>query len=109
MKTSEAIEEIKVEEIKKDAKVQRALNETSSSVQKESPVALKKEAPLLGITAIIFMACGALYYLLGWKRLPISSIYIPLAQKIVLAVMMISLVLTGNKAFEKSIQTQYRR
>ena len=56
---------------------------------------------MLGITAIIFLICGAVYFLLGWKRLPISSIYIPLAQKIVLAVMLISSVLLAKKLLKK--------
>ncbi len=98
MKTEE---EEELEDIKKDKKVQRALSENSISVKKESAVALKKEAPLLGVTTIIFLICGTLYFLLGWKRLPISSIYIPLAQKIVLAVMLISLVLLSTRLLKK--------
>ncbi|MGK2861915.1 MAG: mechanosensitive ion channel family protein [Chitinophagaceae bacterium] len=101
METSDPIEDKELDDIKKDKKVQRALSENSTSVQKKSPVTLKKEAPLLGITAIIFFVCGALYFLLGWKRLPISSIYIPLAQKIVLAVMLISLVLLASRLLKK--------
>ena len=101
METSEPIEDKELEDIKKDEKVQRALSENSISVQKESAVDLKEEAPLLGITTIIFLICGTLYFLLGWKRLPISSIYIPLAQKIVLAVMLISLVLLSTRLLKK--------
>ena len=103
METKEPIEDKELEDIKKDEKVQRALSETSISVQKESAVVLEKEAPLIGITAIIFLSCGALYFLLGWKRFPISSIYIPLAQKIVLAVILISLVLLATKLLKKIV------
>ena len=71
METSYSIEDKELEDIKKDEKVQRALSENSISVQKESVVDFKKEAPLLGITAIIFLVCGALYFLLGWEHLPI--------------------------------------
>jgi small-conductance mechanosensitive channel len=101
METSQHIEDKELEDIKKDEKVQRALSENSISIQKESVDALKKEAPLLGITAIIFLIFGALYFLIGWKRLPISSIYIPLAQKIVLAVILISLVLLATRLLKK--------
>ena len=101
METSEPMEDKELEDIKKDEKVQRALIESSVSIQQESVVALEKEAPLLGITGIIFLICGTLYFLLGWKRLPISSIYIPLAQKIVLAVMLISLVLLSTRLLKK--------
>lgn len=97
----ETAEDEEVEEIKKDEKVQRALSENSISAKEESTAALKNEAPLLGFTAILFLSCGILYFLLGWKRLPISSIYIPLAQKIVLAVMMISLVLLATRLLKK--------
>ncbi|MBK8553259.1 MAG: mechanosensitive ion channel family protein [Ignavibacteria bacterium] len=100
-KKSEHIEDKEIEDIKKDEKVQRALNESSISVQKKSVVALKKEAPLLGITVIIFLICSVLYFLLGWKSLPISGTYIPLAQKIVLAVMMVSLVLLATRLLKK--------
>lgn len=103
METSDPLENKELEEIKKDKKVQRALSENSISAQKESAVALKKEAPLLGITAIIFLICGALYFLLGWKHLPISGKYIPLAQKIVLAVMLISLVLLATRLIKKLV------
>ncbi len=101
METSEPIEDKELEDIKKDEKVQRALIENAISVPKESAVALKKEAPFLGVTAIIFLICSVIYFLLGWKHLPISSTYIPLAQKIVLAVMLISLVLFATRLLKK--------
>lgn len=103
METSGLIEDKELEEIKNDEKVQRALSENSLSVQTESVAALKKEAPLLGITVIIFFICGALYFLLGWERLPISNTYIPLAKKIVLAIMLISLVLVATRLLKKIV------
>jgi small-conductance mechanosensitive channel len=101
MEPSASIEDIEIDNIKKDEKVQRALIENSIGVKKESAVALEKEAPLLGITAIIFLGCGVLYFLLGWKRLPIHGTYIPLAQKVVLAIMLISLVLMATRLLKK--------
>lgn len=103
MEYEDPIEEKEIEEIKKDEKVQRALVENSAVVQKEANDSIKEEAPFLGITAIIFISCGILYFLLGWKRLPISGIYIPLAQKVVLAVMLISLVLLVIRLLKKII------
>lgn len=97
------MEDRDLEDIRKDKKVQRALSENSVSAKKESAVALQKEAPLLGITAIVFLSCGVLYFLLGWKRLPISSIYIPLAQKVVLALMLIALVLMATRLLKKIV------
>jgi len=103
METSVPMEDKELDDIKKDEKVQRALIENSSTGHKESTSTLKKEAPLLGITAIIFLIGSALYFLLGWQRLPISSIYIPLAQKFLLAVIFISLVLMGTRLLKKII------
>jgi len=79
METSGPGEDKELEDIKKDEKVRRALSESSNSVERENALALKKETPWFGIAAIIFLICGALYFLLGWNRLPISGIYIPLA------------------------------
>lgn len=97
MESSDPLEEKEIEDIKKDEKVQRALSENSNSVENKSSGTLRKEAPLLGITAIIFLIFGSLYLLLEWKGFPISNTYIPVAQKIVLAGMLISLVLSANR------------
>ena len=102
METSDPIEDKELEAIKRDEKVQRALSENAATVQKQR-VTVKKETPLLGITALIFLICGVLYFLLRWKLLPVSSIYIPLAQKIVLAAMFISLVLLVTRLIKKIV------
>lgn len=96
-------EDEELEKIKRDEKVKRALSENSVSVKSESAIVLKKEAPFLGITTIIFLLCGALYFLLGWKRIPIPGDYIPLAQKIMLAVILISLVLLVSRLIKKIV------
>lgn len=104
MENTEPNEEREFEEIIKDEKVQRALSENSIVVQKESVAeTLTQEAPLLGLSAILFLICVALYFLLGWERLPISGAYIPLAQKIVLAVMLTSLVLLATRLLKKIV------
>ena len=62
--SSTPLEDKELEDIKKDEKVKRALSESAIATPKESPAAaLTKEAPLLGITAIIFLGCVALYFL----------------------------------------------
>ncbi|WP_373494283.1 mechanosensitive ion channel family protein [Aquiflexum sp.] len=101
METADSLEDKEIENIKKDEKVQRALSETSNSAQKETAVDLEKEGPALGITAILFLGGGVLYFLLGWERIPIPTDYIPLAQKFMLAVMLISLVLLANRLLKK--------
>ncbi len=103
METSNPKEEKEIEDIKRDEKVKRALGEASKSVKKESSGELREEAPLLGITAVVFIIFGTFYVLLGWKGLPISSIYIPMAQKIVFAGMLISLVLAANKLITRLV------
>ncbi len=103
METSEPIEDKEIAEIKKDEKVQRALIESSVSVQNESIVAEEKKAPLFGITAIVFLIFGGLYFLLRWKNLPISGNYFLPAQKIVLGVMLVSFVLLAIKLVKKTV------
>jgi hypothetical protein len=51
-----------LEDIKKNEKIQKALSENSISVQKESASVLTKQVPLLGITAIVFLICGVVYF-----------------------------------------------
>ncbi len=103
METSDPREEKEIEAIKNDEKVQRALSETSKSVKKDSSGTFRKEAPLLGITAVLFLILGTLYVLLGWKGLPISTVYIPMAKKVVFAGMLISLVLAANKLLTRLV------
>lgn len=103
MESSVSKEEREIEKLKKDDKVQRALNESSKAGEKKSSEILSKEAPLLGITAMIFLIFVSLYALLEWEGFPISSDYIAVAQKIVLAGMLISLVLSANKISRKLV------
>ena len=106
METSASMQDKELEDIKNDKKVQRAMSETSISVQEEKVVELSKKTPYFGITTIIFLICGVLYFLLGWKNLPISSIYIPLLQRGVVAIMLISLVLIMTRLLKKIDQPQ---
>lgn len=103
MQPSESRNDQELEEIKKDKKVQRALSENSHAAQEKTAAPLEKETPFLGLAAILVLVFGVLYFLLEWDGFPISSIHIPLAQKIVLAAMLISLVLTITKLLKKII------
>lgn len=94
------MEDKELEDLKNDEKIQKVLSENSNTAKKTSTT-VKNEAPFLGISALIFLICGGLYFLLGWKQLPVSQIYIPLAQKIVLAVMLISLVISATRLLKK--------
>lgn len=97
------MEDKELEALKKEEKIQKALSETAKTEQSTSTDIVKNEAPFLGISALIFLICGILYFLLGWKQLPLPQIYIPLAQKIVLAVMLISLVLSATRLVKKML------
>lgn len=108
MGTTGKKEDKELEAIKKDEKVQRALSETPVVAQKEGPDVVQKEVPFLGITAIVFLSCGALYFLLGWKRLPISSTYIPFVQKILFAVMLVSLVLFAIRLLKNIVNRKIK-
>ncbi|HTN21402.1 MAG TPA: mechanosensitive ion channel family protein [Pelobium sp.] len=87
--------------IQKDQKVQKALSEHSNKTKKIVDESVKSQNPLLGMSAIIFCLCATGYYLLKFKFLPVPQIYIPFLQKIVLAVMFISLVLLANRLLKK--------
>ena len=97
------MEDEELEEIKKDEKVQRALSESAINASIESSETIKKEAPLLGATALLFLGCGVIYFLMVWDVLPIPANYIPLVQKVVLAVLFVSLVLLSNRLLKKII------
>ncbi len=101
MESVEPNEDKELEDIKRDEKVQRALIENSVSLHHEASVDLEKEAPALGITAIVFIICSVLYFLLRWEHLPISSVYVPLLQKLVLAILFVSLVLLATRLTKK--------
>jgi small-conductance mechanosensitive channel len=83
--------------------VSSAMIENSISESEGSIVDFKREKLLLRVTGIIFLVCVVLYFLLGWKRFPIPETYVPLAQKIVIAVMFISLVLLASTLLKRTV------
>lgn len=97
------MEDKELEEIKKDEKVQRALYENAINLPKDSSETIKREAPILGATAILFVGFGIFYFLLNKDYIPIPDSYIPIVQKVVLAVMFVSLVLTANRLLKKVV------
>ncbi len=100
MITEEENEEVEVKKILSDEKVQEALMETDS--KREKPIVAEKErSSALGITLIIMVICGVLYYLLEFRSLPVIQEYIPLLQKVVLGSMLISIVILLNRLVRK--------
>lgn len=103
MGTSEPIEDKEFEAIRNDERVQRALSESATRVQKPPADIVKEEVPLLGVTAVIFFICGVLYFILEREWLPITRAYIPLTQKIVLALMFISFVMLATRLLKQIV------
>lgn len=97
------MEDKELEALKNEEKIQQALSENANTELKADTDLVANEAPFLGISALIFILCGVLYFLIGWEQIPFPKKYIPLAQKIVLAVMLISLVLSATRLIKKLI------
>lgn len=104
MESIEDIEAQETEAINKDHKVRRELEEFPAGSSRKKRITEKTNISTLGIAAIIFLVCGGLYYLLGWKYFPVRNSYIPLIQKVVLALMFISFVLVVNRFLIKLLR-----
>lgn len=77
--------ERKVEEVKQDADVQRALQQATPAEKSEGPVARTRDKFLLGTQLVLLIGLGALYQLLK-VRFPDFALRYPLVQKLILAV-----------------------
>jgi len=75
----------KVEEVKQDADVHRALQQASSSEPDESPVARTRDKFFIGTQLVFLIALAALYQFLKY-RLPGFAQKYPLVMKLILAV-----------------------
>jgi len=75
----------KVEEVKQDADVHRALQQASSSEPDESPVARTRDKFFIGTQLVFLIALAALYQFLKY-RLPGFVQQYPLVMKLILAV-----------------------
>lgn len=77
-----------VEEIKKDAKVQRALEQASPAERIERTVARTRDKLLIGTHVVLLVALGVVYQLLQGRFVWIGARY-PLLPKLVLAIAVI--------------------
>jgi small-conductance mechanosensitive channel len=80
--------ETKVEAIKKDADVQRALKQASPTEKPERPVARTRDKLLIGTHILLLLALGAAYQLLK-SRFPGFAEQYPLLLKLILSVAVI--------------------
>ena len=76
--------ERKVEEVKQDADVQRALQQATPAEKSERPVPRTRDKFLLGVQIILLIALGLLYQLLKLRFPDFARTY-PLVQKLLLA------------------------
>ena len=76
--------ERKVEEVKQDADVQRALQQATPAEKSERPAARTRDKFLLGTQLVLLIGLGALYQLLK-SRFPGFAQNYPLVQKLILA------------------------
>ena len=85
--------ESRVEEVKQDADVQRALKQATSAEAVEAPVTRTRDKLLIGTHVVLLIALGALYQLLN-SRFPDFVQKYPLVPKLILAlaVVVVSLI-----------------
>jgi small-conductance mechanosensitive channel len=76
--------ERKVEEVKQDAHVQRALKQTSPAETDEGPIARTRDKFVIGTHLVLLVALAAVHQLLK-IRFPVLSEQYPLVQKLVLS------------------------
>jgi len=91
--------ERKVEEVKQDAQVQRALKQTSPAEADEGPVARPRDKFVIGTHLVLLIALAAVHQLLK-IRFPGFSEQYPLAQKLVLSVAVIVICLMVLRLIE---------
>ncbi len=74
--------ETKVEEIKQDADVQRALKQASPAEKPAGPVARTRDKLLIGTHLFLLILLGAFYYLLTLRFAGFAEPYLPLIRKL---------------------------
>lgn len=63
-----------LEKIKSDPKVQRAWSDSSIITDHTTAAVMENnDTPVFGITAVIFLVCTVLYFLIGWEYFPASN------------------------------------
>lgn len=88
---------VDVEELKKDADVRLALEQTASATDlKPAPVEAKQKF-WLGTYIILLLSFGAVYWLLGLQFFGFAARFIPVLQKLSLGAMSIVVLLTAVK------------
>ena len=75
----------KVEEIKEDAEVQRALRDATPRQMQEPATAQTRDKLFLGTHAVLLLALGAFYFLLTLRFFGFAGHYVSLLQKFTLA------------------------
>lgn len=97
MKNQDQAEAQEIKEILQNEKVQEAVKRSSGGKQENE----KERSSALGVTAIIFLICCSLYILVQFQIIPIPLTYVPLAQRILMALMFIAIILVINRLLKK--------
>ncbi|WP_029038460.1 mechanosensitive ion channel family protein [Salinimicrobium xinjiangense] len=97
MESREQQEEHEIEEILKDKKVREALKESSGEKKSSS----KEQSSALGLTTIIFLVAGTVYFLVQYQVIPIPVSYVPLVQRILPGLLFISIILVISRLLKK--------
>lgn len=103
MNSADKTEAEEIEDILKDEKVQTALKLSSDEKPEEASVSERAGFSALAVTAIIFGVCIFLYFLLEWKYFPVQVSYIPILQKVTLALMFAAFIMVLNSLFRKLV------
>lgn len=98
------VEELKVEELKKDKDIRRALKQTTGTKKLVKPPVDARDKFWLGIYVLLLLVFGGLYYLLRLKIFDFAR-FLPMLQKLTLGVMGIVLVLLIAKVVKAYLIT----
>ncbi|MGB8705286.1 MAG: mechanosensitive ion channel family protein [Gillisia sp.] len=97
MKQENKTEEQEIQEILSNKKVQEAVKQSTGDQEEE----VNTHSAALGITAIIFLVCGTLYFLVQYQVIPVPIKYVPLVQRILLALTFVAVVGVINRLLRK--------
>lgn len=90
----------KVEDLKKDSEIRRALEQTAGNKQKEKPKVEVKQKFWLGSYLILLLFLGAIYYALRLEFFNFAVVYFPPLQRATLGAMAIVVVLMISKTIK---------
>jgi small-conductance mechanosensitive channel len=98
--TGSVTTEEKVEQLKKDSEVQKALDQTASPNQTVNTPPKAKHRLFLGTYFVLLLLLSGCYYLLRLHLFHVGEAYLPLAQRLLLGAMAIVIAVSVAKAVD---------